>query len=318
MPTYDNSVDALVIRELPSGDHDKLLTLLTAQKGRIAVIAKGARSLKSRVMPACRAFVWGNFELHRKGDMYWLRDASVIQPFGKVGRDLEKLYLAQYLSDLCYELSGEDMPAEELLRLMLNTLHALDRGFRDDRIIKAVFELRAAALSGYMPEVDECGRCGRDHAPAWYLDVMNGCIVCSECVGASPAHASPKISVSRSDLNFDSNSDSNFNPNSTPNPDPDSDFKFEHSLGLSDKRSFSPDDIVTDAYGTRSILLPLPPAVLASMRYVLSSPQAKMLSFELKDRADVDALSVICETYILNHLERGFSSLKQYHNITKL
>ncbi|MCQ2354597.1 MAG: DNA repair protein RecO [Clostridia bacterium] len=276
MAICDKTADALVIRELPSGDHDKILTLLTADEGRITVIAKGARSLKSRVMPACRAFVWGNYEIHRKGEISWLRDASVTEPFVNIGTDLQKLYLAQYLADLCYDLSGEEMPAGDLLRLMLNTLHALDRGIRDEKTVKAVFELRAAALSGYMPELDICGRCGKATAEAWYLDVMNGCTVCSSCVAAAPKPTMPD--------------------GSTP----------------------LPDQVVTDPYGTRSILLPLPTAVLAAMRYVLDAPQARMLSFELKDAADTDALSVICETYILNHLGRGFSSLKLYREILKM
>ena len=54
MAVRDYSVDALVIRELPLGDNDKVLTLLTAENGRFNVIAKGVKSLKNPIMPACR------------------------------------------------------------------------------------------------------------------------------------------------------------------------------------------------------------------------------------------------------------------------
>ena len=62
----DFNTDALVIRTLPSGDSDRLITLLTAGRGRINVMAKGARSLKSRYMPACAPFVYGNYEIRAK------------------------------------------------------------------------------------------------------------------------------------------------------------------------------------------------------------------------------------------------------------
>ncbi|HOA85757.1 MAG TPA: recombination protein O N-terminal domain-containing protein, partial [Bacillota bacterium] len=38
------STDALVLRCLDTGDYDRILTLLTPEKGRISVIAKGVRS----------------------------------------------------------------------------------------------------------------------------------------------------------------------------------------------------------------------------------------------------------------------------------
>ena len=106
MATYDISTDALVIRAVPQGDHDRLLTLLCPDEGRITVIAKGARSLRNKLMSPCRAFVWGNFELHFKGDMAWVRDASVIKSFTSLEKDIELMYLAQCFSRiikiLCY------------------------------------------------------------------------------------------------------------------------------------------------------------------------------------------------------------------------
>ena len=50
--------DALVIREVPYGESDKLLTLLTAEYGRVNVMAKGAKSLRSKLMTASQLFTW--------------------------------------------------------------------------------------------------------------------------------------------------------------------------------------------------------------------------------------------------------------------
>ena len=117
MATYDITTDALVIRAVPQGEHDRLLTLLCPEEGRITVIAKGARSLRNKLMSPCRAFIWGNFELHHKGDMAWVRDASVIKSFTALEKDIELMYLAQYISDVCCELSGQGEPAGEILPL---------------------------------------------------------------------------------------------------------------------------------------------------------------------------------------------------------
>ena len=44
------AVDGLVIREVESGENDKRIDLLTAEHGKISVIAKGARSYRSKDM----------------------------------------------------------------------------------------------------------------------------------------------------------------------------------------------------------------------------------------------------------------------------
>ncbi len=187
MSVRDYSVDALVIRELPLGDNDKVLTLLTADYGRFNVIAKGVKSLKNPIMPACRAFVWGNFEVHeRSADSRWLRSASVTEPFSALGTEITRLYLAQYIADVCMELSGQGEPAGEILRLALNSYYALTRGIRSEAQVKAVFEWRAAACSGYAPDLSACRRCGAERSEAFYLDVMNGGTVCASCLGNGP------------------------------------------------------------------------------------------------------------------------------------
>jgi len=270
MATHDISTDALVIRAVPQGDHDRLLTLLCPEEGRITVIAKGARSLRNKLMSPCRAFVWGNFELHFKGDMAWVRDASVIKSFTALEKDIELMYLAQYISDVCCELSGQGEPAGELLPLALNTYHALCTEKYDRALVKAAFELRAAAISGYLPELSECVRCERREAPAFYLDVMSGGIVCSDCIASSPEN------VQASDA-----------------------------------------ELLVDALGTRSIIIPITAGVLAAMRYVVNAPMKKLLSFGITSEIDKNTFSRAAETYILNHLERGFSSLNLYHELSK-
>ena len=265
MATYDITTDALVIRAVPQGEHDRLLTLLSPTEGRITVIAKGARSLRNKLMSPCRAFIWGNFELHHKGDMAWVRDASVIKSFTALEKDIELMYLAQYISDVCCELSGQGEPAGEILPLALNTFHALCSEKYDRALVKAAFELRAAAISGYLPELAECIRCEKTEAPAIYLDVMGGGIVCSECIASTPELPEAEIPV--------------------------------------------------DSYGMRSIIIPITPTVLAAMRYVVGAPLKRLLSFGISSEADKKTFCRAAETYILNHLERGFASLRLYHEL---
>lgn len=65
------------------------------------------------------------------------------------------------------------------------------------------------------------------------------------------------------------------------------------------------------AYGTRTVLEILTPKAMAALRYCLSCPLARMLSFRLEGD-DLRFFAHTAEAYLLNHLERSFRSLEFY------
>ena len=185
------AVDGLVIRVSESGENDKRLVLLTPDRGRVSVLAKGARSLRSKYMHATPLFTYGNYEISDRGGAAWLLGASVIEPFRGLQEDIERLALASYLVDVAHELSGQDEPAEELLRLCLNLLFALANDQKPKALIKAVFEFRAMSEAGYLPDLSGCRVCGKQRAAYMYLDVMGGRLTCAECLHSLEARATP-------------------------------------------------------------------------------------------------------------------------------
>ncbi len=175
------SVHGLVVREAKVGDHDKILTLLTLERGLVTVTGKGVRSLKSKNMVASQLFTYSNFLLKRSNKYFYISESESIENFFGIKENLEKLALASYICDVSAELSVEGMPDPELLRLTLNTLYVIDKDKFLFAQIKAAFEMRAAAISGFLPDLTVCGLCGEEPEGDHYLDIMNGRILCKEC-----------------------------------------------------------------------------------------------------------------------------------------
>ena len=94
-------------------------------------------------------------------------------------RDLTKLALATYLAQATEVLSQEDLPNPELQSLLLNCLYALSNLDLPESLIKAVYELRAACLSGYAPDLFGCHVCG-NQAPDRF-DLSAGQLECIKC-----------------------------------------------------------------------------------------------------------------------------------------
>ena len=73
---------------------------------------------------------------------------------------------------------------EELLSLLLNSLHALDRLERPLKLVKAAFELRAMCLAGYEPLLDACAVCGCPTPEEPRFHLREGVLHCVGCQGS--------------------------------------------------------------------------------------------------------------------------------------
>ncbi len=178
------AIDGIVIRVRDMGDHDRYLTVLTAEKGRITLLAKGSRSLRGSQTAVSQLYTYGNFEYYRRGDFKILKGGSPIESFYALSQDIDRLNLAAYLCDLTRELTDEGQEAGEMLRLLLNALHAISTGLCPQEQIKGAFELRAAAISGYEPDLSGCFKCGKTESEFFYLNVMDGALLCADCLSA--------------------------------------------------------------------------------------------------------------------------------------
>ena len=180
------SVDGVVVRATDMGDHDRYLSILTAEQGRITMLAKGSRSLRGEQRAISQMYTYANFEFYRRGSMPILKGGSPIKSFYPISQDIDRLNLASYLCELACELTDEGVEAHEMLRMLLNALYSISTDRYPHEIIKGAFEIRAAVISGYEPSLDGCLRCGSTEGETLYLDVMNGGILCAECLRKKP------------------------------------------------------------------------------------------------------------------------------------
>ena len=177
------TIQGLVLRVTDYNDRDALLTLLTSQHGKLTVKARGLRRKNSPLIAPCQLLSFAEFTLFEYRGMYTVNEAHSIELFQGLRRDLCKLSLATYFAQAAEVLCQEDMPNPELLSLLLNCLYALHKLDKPENMIKAVFELRAASIAGYAPDLFDCHNCG-DQNPA-YIDISGGAMLCEKCRSAT-------------------------------------------------------------------------------------------------------------------------------------
>ena len=173
------TIQAVVLRVTDYNDRDALLTLLTRQHGKLTVKARGLRRKNSPLTAPCQLLAYGEFTLFEYRGQYTINEAQSIELFTPLRRDLTKLSLGTYFAQAAEVLSQEDYPSPELQSLLLNCLFALAKLNLPESKVKAVFELRAACLSGYTPDLFGCHICGSQE-PARF-DLSAGQLECSGC-----------------------------------------------------------------------------------------------------------------------------------------
>lgn len=171
--------DGLVVRQVNYKDNDQILTVLTKEHGLMTLKARGVRSRSSRLKGACQLLAYSEFTVFENRGFHTIDEANAIHMFPELRADIELLSLASYFAQVAEVLSQEDMPNPELLSLTLNALYALCRRLCTPELVKAAFELRAACLGGYTPELSGCAVCG-DPEPDRF-DVRGGILCCASC-----------------------------------------------------------------------------------------------------------------------------------------
>ena len=173
------TIRAIVLRVTDYNDRDALLTVLTQKHGKLTVKARGLRRKNSPLIAPCQLLAFGEFTLFEYKGQYTINEAHSIELFSNLRRDLTKLSLGTYFAQVAEVLSQEDLPNPELQSLVLNCLYALSKLNEPEMKVKAVFELRAACLAGFMPDLFGCHICGCQTPDRF--DLSEGMMECLNC-----------------------------------------------------------------------------------------------------------------------------------------
>ena len=170
----------IVLREVNYKESDKILTVLTAEGGKLTVNARGCRRKNSAIAAPSQLLCYSELTLYEYQNRWSIKEGEVIREWRGVRGNLDKLSLATWFAELTEALTVEDVPAPEMLRLLLNSLYALDELQKPLELVKAAFEVKMMALAGYEPMLDCCAVCGAEPAePRFHLG--QGALHCPHC-----------------------------------------------------------------------------------------------------------------------------------------
>lgn len=171
----------IVLRETETKEADKILTLLTAERGKLSVIARGARRKGCKFAACAQSLAYSEWTLYQKGSWYYANEGATLELWGGLRSDLGAMALGFYMAELTESVTTEETPAAELLRHLLNGLYALSALHKPPALVKPAFEMKLLCLAGYEPLADGCAYCGCPDPERPLLDVVQGVLRCRAC-----------------------------------------------------------------------------------------------------------------------------------------
>ncbi|MCI6505000.1 MAG: DNA repair protein RecO, partial [Ruminococcus sp.] len=175
--------EGLILREQNIGERDKLVTVLTVDKGIIKGFAKGAKNIKSQNCAGTQLFTYSRLCLiESKGrDTYVISEAKSKEQFFGLRKDIANMCLAQYFSELLTNILVDGEKNKEVLSLTLNSLYLLSENKKPPTLIKSCFEMRLLSICGYMPDLTMCSICGEYDRETFFFLPQTGSLICSHC-----------------------------------------------------------------------------------------------------------------------------------------
>lgn len=169
----------IVISETNYGETSKILNILTKDYGKIGVMAKGARSMKSPLRSVSQKLIYGEFTIKfKEKGLSNLMEVSVINSFKNIANNFKSATYTFYLIDLINQVL-KDNNDKEIFILLEKALLKINNGLSPEFIVNIV-ELQLLKYLGVSLELNHCVQCeSQNNIVTINLDL--GGIICNNC-----------------------------------------------------------------------------------------------------------------------------------------
>ena len=171
--------DALVLRAADWGEYDKIVTLFTAERGKLSAALKGVKRAGAKLKFAAQPFCFAEFVFVEKSGRNTVISASLHDGFYALREDIACYYAAVVLCEACDQLLFEGIESPTLFLAAVRTLEALsscaegaggegrlEDGKSGSSYVLLQFLLTALKEAGYPVSAGECPHCGEQRARA--------------------------------------------------------------------------------------------------------------------------------------------------------
>jgi DNA repair protein RecO (recombination protein O) len=180
-------VSSVLLRQRAVGEADRIVTLLTRERGKLSAIAKGVRRPRSKMAAGLQLFAHSRVQLAAGRSLAVVTQVEPVALLYHLREDIARYAHACYVAEMVDALLEEGHPDQATFELVLETLRGLDGGGDPATLVRG-FELKLLKRLGYGPEVERCASCGAEvRGGRAGFSAPRGGVMCGRCVGGEGA-----------------------------------------------------------------------------------------------------------------------------------
>ncbi|MCI8373859.1 MAG: DNA repair protein RecO [Lachnospiraceae bacterium] len=145
------TVTGMILAAYPYNDYDKRLIVLTKERGKITIFAKGARRQNSSLLAVCNSFVFGEFFVYEGRSSFNLMQAKAINYFSELSTDVEGACYGFYFCEVAEYYTREANDEILMLKLLYQSLRALLHTHIPRELVRYIYELKTLVINGECP-----------------------------------------------------------------------------------------------------------------------------------------------------------------------
>lgn len=144
-------VTGMILKQMPIGEYDRRICLLTKERGKISAFARGARKPGSKMAAGTTPFSFGTFKLYEGKSSYTVAEADVQNYFEALRSDYLGACYGMYFAEIADYYTRENNDERQMLKLLYQSLRALCAPAIPNRLVKCVYEMKAIMVNGEFP-----------------------------------------------------------------------------------------------------------------------------------------------------------------------
>lgn len=185
------SAESVILHSIKYSNSSKIVTVFSREYGKLALIAKGARSGKSKLGSSLDALSHTGlyFNKMQGRDLYTLSNAELINPFNALHDSYDHLSVGLMLAETLYITQDKEAPNPDIFDYFIKSLTDLNN-IQDDAFSSFVrFQLRLADEMGFGLELNFRENVNNEY----FITLDNGTIYEKKPLGVSFIKISSKL-----------------------------------------------------------------------------------------------------------------------------
>ncbi|MEO4052249.1 DNA repair protein RecO [Solibacillus sp. CAU 1738] len=171
--------EGIVLKARAYGESNKIVTLLTREAGKVAVMARGAKKPTSRLAGVTQPFMYGSYLVQRTSGMGTLQQGEHFNAMRTVQTDIMATAYASYIVELVDRLVEEGEPQPFAFEVLQQALTAIDEGY-DPEAIALFVDWKMLPFTGVQPVLHGCTSCGAAEGE-FAFSFSQGGFLCHRC-----------------------------------------------------------------------------------------------------------------------------------------